>query len=271
MIDTILIIKIQEEWVKEIRQEILPRPLSGEGKTSTRILKETVIYFGRILLVVESHQTPRGPSLSTRDHRATEVLDCFSHNRLSTSNAVPQHIGRLCNGGCEIPAHAQGAHIWNQWRPVKEALTRLSLKRFQPRMNRLMRNCGKDETSRLLRRRIQEEEEEIIRVPAFDNSDLIEKFKLTLEEWVKEIRQEILPRPLSGEGKTSTRILKEMVIYFGRILLVVESHRTPRGPSLSTRDHRAIEVITGVGNQDHHQNIELNSDQFQTLEVAGTG
>ena len=43
-----------------------------------------------------------------------------------------------------------------------------------------MRNRGKDETSRLMRRRIQEEEEEIIRVPAFDNSDLIEKFKLTL-------------------------------------------------------------------------------------------
>ena len=90
------------------------------------------------------------------------------------------------------------------------------------------------------------------------------------EEWVKEIRQEILPRPLSGEGKTSTRILKETVIYFGRILLVVESHQTPRGPSLSTRDHRATEVITGVGNQDHHPNIELNGDQFQTLEVAGT-
>lgn len=62
-----------------------------------------------------------------------------------------------------------------------------------------MRNRGRDETSRLLRKRIQEEEEEIIRVPAFDNSDLIEKFKLTL-----------VGRMFHEDGRSVEALLKHM-------------------------------------------------------------
>ncbi|KAH0942874.1 LOW QUALITY PROTEIN: hypothetical protein HID58_002511, partial [Brassica napus] len=47
-------------------------------------------------------------------------------------------------------------------------------------MNRLAGSCSNGDTYRPVRRQKQGEEDEIIRVPAFDNSDLIEKFKLPL-------------------------------------------------------------------------------------------
>lgn len=54
-----------------------------------------------------------------------QVLDSLSHDRLSTSYALPQHTGRICYSGRQIPTHAQGPHFWNQCRPMK-ALTRQS-------------------------------------------------------------------------------------------------------------------------------------------------
>nr|VDC84435.1 unnamed protein product [Brassica rapa] len=47
-------------------------------------------------------------------------------------------------------------------------------------MNRTSGSRYRGDNSHLARRRFQEEKDEIIKVPAFDNSDLIEKFKLTL-------------------------------------------------------------------------------------------
>lgn len=58
---------------------------------------------------------------------------------------------------------------------------------------------GKGEPSRGRNRRLEEEEEEIIRVPAFDNSDLIEKFKLTL-----------VGRMFHSDGRSVEALLKHM-------------------------------------------------------------
>lgn len=66
-------------------------------------------------------------------------------------------------------------------------------------MDRAMGNRGKRDNHRLARRRSQEEDEEIIRVPAFDNSDLIEKFKLTL-----------VGRMFHADGRSVEALLKHM-------------------------------------------------------------
>lgn len=47
-------------------------------------------------------------------------------------------------------------------------------------MNRFVESLVIGGSSQHARRRLQDEEDEIIRVPAFDNSDLIGKFKRTL-------------------------------------------------------------------------------------------
>lgn len=66
-------------------------------------------------------------------------------------------------------------------------------------MNRLAGSRSNGDTYRPVRRQKQGEEDEIIKVPLFDNSDLIEKFKLTL-----------VGRMFHSDGRSVEAILKHM-------------------------------------------------------------
>lgn len=44
-----------------------------------------------------------------------QVFDSLSYNGLSKSNALLQHASSFCAGSGEVPKHAQGSYIWNQW------------------------------------------------------------------------------------------------------------------------------------------------------------
>lgn len=65
--------------------------------------------------------------------------------------------------------------------------------------NRQVGSWRRDAADRMVNRRIQNNEEEIIRVPAFDNSDLIAKFKLTL-----------IGRMFHSDGRSVEALLKHM-------------------------------------------------------------
>ncbi|XP_013679592.1 uncharacterized protein LOC106384125 [Brassica napus] len=65
-------------------------------------------------------------------------------------------------------------------------------------MQRSVGSRGRGEAS-MVKRRHQDEDDEIIRVPAFDNSDLIEKFKLTL-----------VGRMFHSDGRSVEALLKHM-------------------------------------------------------------
>lgn len=47
-----------------------------------------------------------------------QVFDSLPHNWLSTPDALLQHRGSVCVSCCQVPAHAQGSHFWNQCRSV---------------------------------------------------------------------------------------------------------------------------------------------------------
>lgn len=66
-------------------------------------------------------------------------------------------------------------------------------------MNRMVESRHRGDNPRYIRRRVQKKEEEIIRVPAFDNSDLIAKFKLTL-----------VGRMFHSDGRSVEALLKHM-------------------------------------------------------------
>ncbi|KAG2323759.1 hypothetical protein Bca52824_006487 [Brassica carinata] len=66
-------------------------------------------------------------------------------------------------------------------------------------MNRIVESRSREDRTPYEKRRIQEDEEEIIRVPAFDKSDLIEKFKRTLIE-----------RMFHSDGRSVEALLKHM-------------------------------------------------------------